>query len=296
MSAMSALPRVTAIIIVYNGAEFLDESIASVRAQTYRDWELLIVDDGSSDGSREIAVRHASDDSRIELLEHPDRRNHGMSATRNLGLARARGEFVGFNDADDVWLPSKLEEQVAAFDEHPEVAMVYGRSLIWHSWEPGTGSSDYFYDLGVTPDRVVAPPTLFRNLLRNEFQTPTPCNALMRRSAMLAIGGSEASFGGMFEDQVLFAKLLVRYPVFVSDRCWAKYRQHDRSATAISAASGADHAFQLHYLHWLRRYLAEREHAAPADRIAVERTIAAVHYRHAMRRMRRRAADVLRRR
>jgi glycosyltransferase involved in cell wall biosynthesis len=293
---MTTLPRVTAIIIVYNGAEFLDEAISSVRAQTYADWELLIVDDGSSDASREIAVRHASDDPRINVLQHPDRCNHGMSATRNLGLAHARGEFVGFNDSDDVWLPPKLEEQVAAFDEHPEVAMVYGRSLVWHSWDPGSEVRDFFYDLGVTPDRVVVPPTLFRNLLRNEFQTPTPCNALMRRAAMSAVGGSDESFGGMFEDQVLFAKLLVRYPVFVSDRCWAKYRQHDRSASAISGASGTDDAFQLRYLRWLRRYLAETERAGLADRFAVERTIATVNYRRVRRRMRRRATDVLGRR
>ena len=105
---MTAPPRVTAIIIVYNGEAFLDEAIASVKMQTFPDWELLIVDDGSSDASREIAARHASDDGRINVLEHPDRCNHGMSATRNLGVAHARGEFVGFIDADDVWLPSKL--------------------------------------------------------------------------------------------------------------------------------------------------------------------------------------------
>lgn len=263
-------PAVTCIIIVYNGEAFLDEAIASVVAQSCADWELVIADDGSTDMSREIALRYAATDPRIRLVEHPDRGNHGMSATRNLGLSRSRGDHIGFLDADDVWEPTKIEEQLAALSDHPTAAMVYGRTLIWRSWQKGRAGADFCYDLGVPPDRIYAPPLLFRNLIRNVYQTPTTCNALLRRSVAEEVGGFEESFRTMFEDQVFFAKILLRFPVFVSDRCWARYRQHERSSSATSASDGDDDAAQLRFLRWLRRYLAEQHRHSRRDRLAVE--------------------------
>jgi glycosyltransferase involved in cell wall biosynthesis len=283
---MAASPRVTGIIIVYNGEAYLDEAIASVRAQGFSDWELLVVDDGSTDSSREIARRNATEDKRIRLLEHPDRRNHGMSATRNLGLSQARGEFVGFLDADDIWMPDKLAEQVAALDRDPEAAMVYGRTLIWHGGEGD--ARDFFYDLGVTANRTHAPPLLFRNLLLNVYQTPTTCNALMRRAAIEAVGGFEASFRAMFEDQIFFAKMLLTFPTFVSDRIWAKYRQHDLSSSAVSSATKSDEAEHLRYLLWLRDWLARQPRVALADRLAVEKMAMRLRARLVARRLKRR--------
>ena len=270
---MSSLPQVTGITIVYNGATYLDEAIRSVRAQTFRDWELLIVDDGSTDTSREIAGCHAVEDARIRLVEHPDRRNHGMSATRNIGLSQAKGAYVGFVDADDVWLPTKIEDQLTAFGENPESAMVYGRTLIWHSWEVASVGEDFFYELGVAPNRMYAPPMLFRNLLRNVYQTPTTCNALMRRSAVEEVGGFDESFTAMFEDQTFFAKLLLKFPVFVSDHCWAKYRQHAHSSSTLSGAADADADAHLRYLQSVRRYLLQPGRRRAGDLLAVQRTL-----------------------
>lgn len=281
-------PTVTCIIIVYNGEAFLDEAIQSVVDQTFGHWELVVADDGSSDSTGEIVRHWAAADDRIQLVEHPDQRNHGMSATRNLGLSEAQGDYVGFLDADDVWEPTKIEEQLAVFATHREAAMVYGRTLIWHSWEPATDVQDFFYDLGVPPNRVHAPPLLFRNLLRNVYQTPTTCNALMRRTAIEEVGGFDDSFPALFEDQIFFAKILRNFPVFVSDHCWAKYRQHELSSSAASAAAGADDAAQVRYLKGLRRYLEQRHRLNMADRLAVERTLATVRGRSWMKRARRR--------
>ncbi|UXN72360.1 glycosyltransferase [Devosia sp. A8/3-2] len=87
-----AEPRVSAIIIVYNGARYLAEAIDSVVAQSFPDWELIIADDGSSDRSLEIARDYAArHPGRIRAIAHADEANHGMSATRNLGIAAARG-------------------------------------------------------------------------------------------------------------------------------------------------------------------------------------------------------------
>jgi glycosyltransferase involved in cell wall biosynthesis len=289
-------PTVTCVIIVYNGEAYLDEAITSVIQQSSPDWELIIADDGSSDASREIARRHAVTDSRIRLITHPDGRNHGMSATRNLGWSESRGSFIGFLDADDVWEATKIEEQLELFSHHPDVAMVYGRTLIWHSWHT-TDTEDFFYDLGVQPNRVYMPPVVFRDLLRNVYQTPTTCNALMRRSAIADVGGFDESFAAMFEDQLFFAKILLHFPVFVSGRCWAKYRQHHTSTSTLSAAAGSHLATQIRYLERIRHYVRQQRRrpcllrrANRGDQVAVERMLARLRVRRWAMRIRRLAA------
>ena len=151
--------------------------------------------------------------------------------------------------------------------------MIYGRTLIWHSWDPTSTHVDHFYDLGVTPDCVHRPTLLFRNLLRNVFQTPTTCNALVRRSVVDDVGGFEAPFESMFEDQVFFSKVLLRSPVFVSDRVWAKYRQHEHSSSAVSSTRGGHGAAHVRYLLWLRRYVARTGTGGVGDRLAIERAL-----------------------
>ena len=91
-------PLLTIIMPVYNVARYLDEAIASVTAQTITDWELIIVDDGSTDGSSEICDRHAVSDNRIRVIHQ---KNSGVSAARNAALEKARGSIVGFIDGDD---------------------------------------------------------------------------------------------------------------------------------------------------------------------------------------------------
>ncbi len=248
---------VSCIIIFYNAEQFIDEAVASVLAQTYRDWELLLVDDGSTDSSTEIARRHALENpTSIRYLEHEGHQNRGMSATRNLGISQARGEYIGFLDADDVWLPHKLEQQVAIFQSYPEAAMVYGRTLIWHGW---TGRDDdikrdSFVDLGVPPDTLYSPPALFYLLLANQAQTPTTCNALMRRQFIVDHGGFEDEFRGMYEDQVFFAKINLNAPVYVASQCWARYRQHPDNANATVPLT-TYYKIRYPFMLWLERYL-----------------------------------------
>src|SRR5690349_14304343 len=97
---------VSVIMIFLDAAPYLDEAVASVFAQTYGRWELLLVDDGSIDGSSVIASGYAEQHpDKVRYLEHPNHENRGMSASRNLGIMQAHGEFVAFLDADDVYLP-----------------------------------------------------------------------------------------------------------------------------------------------------------------------------------------------
>src|SRR5262249_40463181 len=105
---MESKPLVSVIMIFLNAEPFIEEAIDSVLQQTYADWELLLVDDGSSDASTQIARRFAAGlPGRVRYLEHDQHVNLGKSASRNLGISEARGEFIAFLDADDVWLPHK---------------------------------------------------------------------------------------------------------------------------------------------------------------------------------------------
>jgi len=260
-------PAVSCIVIFLNEERFLAETIGSVLAQDLESWELLLVDDGSTDGSAAIARAFVSrHPGRVRYLQHSGGANLGMSAARNLGLAHARGRYVGFLDADDVWLPEKLTEQVAILDGRPDVGMVYGRTLLWHSWQSGGASRslDHFCDLGVTPETVIEPPGLLVQLIENRFQTPTTCNALIRRSVIDAVCGFEPEFRGMFEDQVFFMKVCLDQRVYVASRCWAKYRQRDDSHSAHAGTAGHVAEARARLLVWLEAYLGQRRmNAAP---------------------------------
>lgn len=119
MMSVSACPRVTVLMPVYNAAPFLPEAIRSILDQTFTDFEFLIIDDGSSDES--VAIIGAYKDSRIRLVCNGA--NLGLVATLNLGLEIARGEYIARMDADDISLPERLERQVHFMDENPKVGV-----------------------------------------------------------------------------------------------------------------------------------------------------------------------------
>jgi glycosyltransferase involved in cell wall biosynthesis len=224
-------------MIVLDGERFIEEAIRSILDQTYPALELVVVDDGSTDSSAAIVDRLATEATvDVRLVRHPGGARRGMSASRNLGVEESRGELIAFLDADDVWLPAKTAEQVAVMSDRPEAAMVYGRTQIWHSWHEAGGRPDYFYDLGVEPDRLYPPGELLAPLLRNRNQSPTTCNFLVRRDAFDRVGGFEESFRGpLYDDHVFFSKLYLQHATWVAGACWARYRQHPRSASAAAA-------------------------------------------------------------
>jgi glycosyltransferase involved in cell wall biosynthesis len=254
------MPRVSVITPFVDHARFLAEAIESVRAQTFEDWELILVDDGASDGSRAIADRHAAGaPTRIRVLS-PDPKCRGAAAARNRGVTAARGELIAFLDADDVFSPEKLREEVADLECHPEAAMVYSRTRWWHD---GLRGRDWTERPGVRTERVHSPPTLLTKvLLDQKGDIPCTCGLLVRKSALDAVGVFEEHFV-LYEDQALLAKLFFAYPVYVSKACHARYRQHPSSTSAKAEASGAydryrGHGAQDAFYDWLAAYVRER--------------------------------------
>jgi glycosyltransferase involved in cell wall biosynthesis len=289
---------VSAVIIFLDEERFLEEAIASVYAQTYPDWELLLVDDGSSDRSSEIARAYAErDPDRVRYLEHPGHRNLGEGAARNLGVHEARGEWLAFLDGDDVWLPNRLERGVALAREHPDADMIYGRTVYWRSWQgscsphPDRIQPHYF-----RANRLVPPPDLLVRYLLLRAAYPCMGSLLVRRHAFLVMEGFDESFRGLGQDLVFLAKVCLRYSVYVSDECWDRYRQHSESVTALAEAQGAVRSAQRVYLSWLESYIqhegVEDEQLSTALRAAVRRTDRAPHdWRSRLERIFRRATS-----
>ena len=279
---MKGEPSVSVVICFLDAERFLREAIESVFAQGFDDWELLLVDDGSRDGSPRIARDAAAErPGRVRLFEHPGRENRGISASRNRGLAEARGRYVAFLDADDVWLPEKLARQVALLDAHPEVAMTYGATRRWHGWtgRPADARRDLVYPLFV-PDRTVVQPQELLTLYLETGGAAVPGigSLLVRRDAAKAAGGFDDRFRGVFEDQVFYARIGLRFPVLVTDDCTALYRQHGDSCCAGALESGEYDPFlpnegRGRYLHWLREQVALQGCEDPALLRALRREL-----------------------
>ena len=190
---MARSPLVSAIIVFLDEEKFLQEAIDSVFAQTHSNWELLLVDDGSGDQSSEIARQLARQrPERVRYLEHEGHRNRGMSASRNLGIRSARGEYLAFLDADDVWLPHKLERQAPILQSQSRAGAVYGPSLYWSSWtgDPADQQRDYSPPLGVPSNQLLEPPVLLTLAYPlGEGSSPCPSSIFARRQVVQALGG-----------------------------------------------------------------------------------------------------------
>lgn len=210
-------PRVSVVLPTYRRPEMLERALDAVLGQTYRDWELIVVDDNGegSEAQRrtgEVIARHA-DERRLVYLVHPV--NRGGGGARNSGIRRACGEFVAFLDDDDAWDPEKLEHQVARFDEEDEsVALVYCRSRVF---DETSGTSATWRTDGRSHS--------LRHLLRRNTVGSTSL-VLCRRSALEEVGGFDESLPAK-QDVDLYVRLASRFSFAFVDRVLHTGYRHD---------------------------------------------------------------------
>ena len=172
-------PKITVLMSVYNGADYLTEAVDSILNQSFTDFEFLIMDDGSTDCSRDIIRSYR--DSRINMVENE--RNIGLPASLNRGIALARGGYIARQDADDISYPNRLEEQVEFAEQAPDCA------LIGCSWELIDQNGSAF-------GSVIAPcdsADIIEGLIPNRIKFPHGCY-LFRKEAVESIGGYDERF------------------------------------------------------------------------------------------------------
>ena len=272
------MTRVSIVTPFLNAGPFIEESIESVLAQTFEDWELLLVDDGSTDASTGIALRYAAAhadkvrylshrgpaEPRRERLAKPRRPPRAWRIPRvsrrrrRLPAAEARGA-----GADSRRAPGRRD----AVRGHGSIGTAgagdredAGRDWIWRSY-------------GVKPNTVIEPPRMLVRFLEDGGTVPCMGSVLVRRAAIEDVGGWEESFRRICTDQVFHAKLCVNFPVMIVDVCLDRYRQHENSSCQTVARAGQlDAAFET-YLTWLESYLAEQPIVDPTVRAAARRAL-----------------------
>ena len=212
MKAGMSSPPISVAMSVYNGERFLDEAIASVRAQSFADFEFLILDDGSNDGSRAIIERHAAQDRRIRPII---RENRGLIASLNRMLDEARGPLIARMDADDVCLPHRFERQIAFLAAHPDYAVV------------GSAALDIDEHGAPFPAPDHPPPEWHEDVLKYiEVRTPLCHPAVMaRRDVLLNAGGYHRAYRHC-EDYDLWLRIASRARIGNLAEPLLKYRRY----------------------------------------------------------------------
>ncbi len=201
------MSRVSVIIPVYNSAKTVGEALDSVAAQTYTDYEIIVVNDGSSDQSENVIKKYMRPPLDVTYVEQV---NKGPGAARNTGLRLAKGEFVAFLDADDLWDKDKLATAVQAMDAHPEVKLVF--TDMRHVVNNSLAHSSYLHERGY---RHIASGHIYDNLLKGNFIfTPT---VVLRRDALDETGQFDEQLP-IAEDYDLWLRITRQYPVYYLDR------------------------------------------------------------------------------
>src|SRR5262245_59564990 len=216
---MRACPKVTVIIPTFNRARYLAEAIGSVLGQTFADYELIVVDDGSTDETS--AVLAGFGDSRLRVLRQE---NRGISAAMNIGLQAARGEYVARLDSDDVWFADLLERETAVLDSRPDVGVVYAKAQVMS--ENGAPREHY----------VGLPLRYPDDALLSLAWVDATCNitVLARRSCFDSVGPYDETFR-THEDWDMWLRMARNHRFVFLNLTQARFREHDGGITSPSS-------------------------------------------------------------
>lgn len=201
------VPRVSVITPTFNRARFIEESVASVLAQTAKSFELLIVDDGSTDNTREVLEPYFVD----RRVKYFYQENQGQSVARNRGLAESRGQYICFIDSDDAWEANKLERQLKFMDENPDVDVVYGDIITMDERSKEVGRENMRRFSG----------KITGELLRDNFVSIS--TAMMRRHCFEQMGGFD-EYDRLAEDYDLWLRYSTRFYFHYLPEYLSRYR------------------------------------------------------------------------
>lgn len=204
------MPKFSVIIPAYNCEKFIAETIESVFNQTYLDFEIIVIDDGSTDRTKSLINQYLSD-----KIIYIFQENQGVSIARNRGIDIAKGEYIAFLDCDDLWLPEKLEKQLELLEKKPQIALVFSDCYIIDSAGSILRRS---FDKGNPPRGEV-----FNELFMENF-IPLP-TVVIRKKVFERIGGFDARFS-IAADYHLLLRVAESFKIDFIDTPLAKYRIH----------------------------------------------------------------------
>jgi glycosyltransferase involved in cell wall biosynthesis len=225
-------PKVTVIIPTYNRASVLSRAISSVEKQTFTDWELIVVDDGSTDDTKSLIIKHLKNSKITSFFQN----NRGVSAARNLGIKQSRGEWLAFLDSDDEWLPNKLQDQMDYLSKNSGFSMIHGEELWLRNGirvnpmrkHKKSGGDLYFNSLKlccISPSTVLIHKNIFNTFgnFREDFPVCEDYDLWLKLTAKLEVAYVETpliiKYGG-HEDQLSTKYRAMDY--------WRVLAMHDR--------------------------------------------------------------------
>lgn len=220
----------------YNHAGFITESVRAILNQTETDLELIIVNDCSKDDSLKVAQELARQDSRIRVLHHEQ--NQGASRSRNDGLRAARGDYIGFCDADDIWEENKLRTQLQFLENHPEMGVVHCDATIIDENGRKTGKNfSELYNPPDAPSGVILPYLLTRNFIN--IQT-----VVMRRECVIEAGYFDGNIKWV-EDWWYWISVAEKFRFAYLAEPLARYRVHSQSTNRVQGRGYCINRFKL---------------------------------------------------
>ena len=259
-------PLISVIIPFLNPGSWLAEAIESAINQTYKNREIILVDDGSVREDSDMAISYSKKfPGQILYVEHDGHINKGLAISRNVGIKKSNGEFIAFLDADDCWLPQKLTHQLRLFKQFPEVQMICEASCFWYTWKDAD-REDEIMQIGV-PQGIYYPPELMKKLYPlSEGQPPCPSGIIIKKEALRRSGGFEEKFSGLYqlyEDQAFLSKIYSKEIIYISAEANNLYRKRDDS---MSSAANNEHLYKkvrLFYYAWLEEYFSKSSSVNP---------------------------------
>lgn len=214
---------VSVIIPCYNSEKFVAEAIDSVLAQTHKNIEIIVVEDGSTDNSLAVLKRYETVDN-ITVLQHENGVNKGVSTTRKLGVTQAKGSFIAFLDADDIFKPEKLEKQLNLFQLYPEVVLVHSKATLLNTTDI-VFKNEFNYAIKNTPyDFQKQPNWLTGNHICN--------SSVLVKTELIHKYDFSIKQAFQFEDWLLWSLLSNEGPFYFQDEALLEYRVHEDSATS----------------------------------------------------------------
>ncbi len=205
-------PTVSVVLPAFNAEKFVGEAIESILAQTFTDFELIVIDDGSTDST--LGILRSFDDDRVRVISNPE--NLGIVKTRNIGIAKARGDYIAVQDADDLSLPTRLGKQVVYLETHPEVALL------------GSARKTLLPNGAVRAHKLRLQKPTFEDLLkRNCF---VHGSVMIRKTALEAVGGYNDLFR-FAEDYELYLRIAAKYATANLPEPLYVLRRHSRRTT-----------------------------------------------------------------
>jgi len=205
------MPTVSVIIHTYNNEKFIAETVESVLNQTYKDYAVIVVDDGSVDGTRDALIPY------MQKIRYHYKENGGIASAKNAGISLSETEFVAFLDHDDLWVPDKLQLQMEHFNENPQIGLVYAK---YTSFRDGK-------ELRTKPEKGYSG-WIFKELLAKSFiQTST---VVVKRECLDAVGPYDETFS-LGDEYDMFLRIAQKFQCGFVDKGLTRYRVHDTNAS-----------------------------------------------------------------